>query len=399
MKSLLVFTENYARGGGNRYMIDMVNALASDYEQEFLASNTDGIFQEDLLRLNRTTFQYFVPIITRSRIRNYISNSHIIIRKIISLILIAFEPLFFLINIFIFVFLIRKLKPSTILSCNGGFPAAQACLALVIAGKLLRIPVVLSIVSMPSKRKLIMWVYEKFLDKLVWRAVSIIVVNANSISDALCKLRGAPIKKIRIVYNGIDDTKVSVPRNKIKNETFTIGCIARMDNEKGVLLLFDAFADLANKHPEMQLILAGHGDASAELARRTDTLGLQNQVKLLGHFDTDVSTLLETFDIYVFPSLWEGFPYSIIEALRSACVIVATRVGGIPEAIKDGVEGLLITPGSKDEIIFAIEKLMVDRQMRLTLSRNARLKFEHELTLPKMHMRVREVFSELRAFK
>ncbi len=101
--------------------------------------------------------------------------------------------------------------------------------------------------------------------------------------------------------------------------------------------------------------------------------------------------MLATFDIYVFPSLWEGFPYSIVEALRSACVIVATRVGGIPEAVTDGVEAT-VAPGSKDEIIKAVEKLMADREMGQVLARNARAKFERELTLPIMHMRVRQVF-------
>ena len=157
-----------------------------------------------------------------------------------------------------------------------------------------------------------------------------------------------------------------------------------------------AFAYLAKTHPEIHLVLAGHGNASAELAKRTKILGLQNQVQLLGHYDGDVSSLLNTFDIYVFPSLWEGFPYSVVEALRSACVIVATRVGGIPEAVTDGVEGLLIAPGNRDEIISAIERLLANRELRQALSKNARLKFEKDLTLSKMHIRVREVFFGLK---
>ena len=145
----------------------------------------------------------------------------------------------------------------------------------------------------------------------------------------------------------------------------------------------------------MRLVLAGQGDASAELARRVEMLGLQNKVQLRGHYGGDVGALLATFDIYIFPSLWEGFPYSIVEALRAACVIVATRVGGIPEAVTDGVEGLLIAPGSSDEIVDAVEKLVSDREMRQMLSRNARAKFEQELTLPKMHLRVRDAFANL----
>ena len=314
-------------------------------------------------------------------------------RQLIALPLVILEPVFFLVNMMLFIGLIRKLKPATILSCNGGYPAAQACLAMVVAGRISQVPVVLSIVSMPTQHRAITWLYEKMRDELVWKSVNIVIVNAKSIADALGEFRGVPAEKIRVIYNGLEDKQA--PAVQVR-EQIVIGCIARMDKAKGVLLLFDAFAHLAKKYPEIRLILAGQGDASADLAQRIEELGLQNRVDMLGHFQGDISALLATFDIYVFPSLWEGFPYSIVEALRSACVIVATRVGGIPEAVTDGVEGLLIAPGSKDEIIKAVEKLMADREMGQVLARNARAKFERELTLPIMHMRVRQVFSGLK---
>ncbi len=377
-------------------MMDMTNALALDYGQEFLVSNTDGIFSEDIRRLNRPAIQYSVPFITKSRILNNIPSYPKLVRKIISLLLLAFEPFFFLANTILFFWVIRKIKPATILSCNGGYPAAQACLAMAFAGKLMKIPVALSVVSMPAERRLITWIYERIIDWIVWESVGVVVVNAQSIASALDKLRGAPMVKIKVVYNGLEDKPIACQKSQDDNRNFVIGCVARMDRDKGVLILLEAFAYLAKTHPKMQLVLAGHGDASADLEKRTMILGLQNKVQLLGQYDGDVITLLDTFDIYVFPSLWEGFPYSIVEALRSACVIVATRVGGIPEAVADGVEGLLIAPGTKDEIVRAIEKLVSDQDMSKMLSRNARKKFERELTLPKMHLRVREIFTELK---
>jgi glycosyltransferase involved in cell wall biosynthesis len=137
--------------------------------------------------------------------------------------------------------------------------------------------------------------------------------------------------------------------------------------------------------------LAGQGDASEELSQRTHALGIQNQVQLLGHYTGDVCALLDTFDIYIFPSLWEGFPYSIVESLRSGCTIVASSVGGIPEAVTDGIEGILIKPGSTDAIIDAIKRLISDPDMCHVFSRNARLKYERDLALQKMHSRVRDI--------
>lgn len=392
MNSLLVFTENYARGGGNRYMIDMVNALEPDYAQVHLASNARGIFAEDTRRLNCSIIQHEVPFITRSRVSNRLSGLPRVLRLSIAVPLVFLEPFFFLFNVALFVWLIHKLKPTKILSCNGGYPAAQACLAMVIAARISCVPVALSIVSMPVPRRLFMCLYEQTMDKFIWKAADVVVVNARAIADALCKLRSALPDKIEVIYNGLEDKK-PIAAAKIRKDQFVIGCIARMDTSKGVLLLFEAFVRLAKNHPGMRLVLAGVGNASAELAQRTEIFGLQNQVQLLGHYEGDVGALLATFDLYVFPSLWEGFPYCIIEAMRSGSVIVATRVGGIPEAITDVKEGLLIRPGAADEIVAAIERLMANPAMRIELGRNARLKYGREFTLNKMHAHIRDALS------
>lgn len=395
MKRLLIFTENYARGGGNRYMIDMTRALAPNFEQVLLTSNKNGVFPEDMARLNYSVVQRNVQFITRSRIGNNLSSLPKVAQQIIALLLFVLEPILFLINTALFVRLINKLRPTLILCCNGGYPAAQACLAMAVAGRISRVSVGLSIVSMPTRRRFVSWMYEKVLDKLVWWSASVVVVNAKSIADALCEIRDAPIDKIRVIYNGVEDIQLVASQDRKQSGQFVIGCVARMDRAKGVMVLFDAFVHLTKSYPEIRLVLAGQGDATVELAHRIEMLGLQNRVEMLGHFQGEISKLLATFDVYVFPSLWEGFPYSLVEALRSACVIVATKVGGIPEAVRDGIEGILISPGSSEEIIQAIEKIMGDRSMGKLLAKNARIKFERELTLPTMHLRVREVFAEL----
>ena len=379
-------------------MIDIANALGSDFEQVVLSSNEGGIFSEDTSRLNHSAVQRNAHFITRPSVSKKLSGLPSTIQKIISLLLFVLEPILLLINTVQFVLLIRKVKPALIVCCNGGYPAAQACLAMVVAGRISQVPVALSIVSMPARRRAIAWLYEWVLDKLIWKTANMVVVNAKSIADALCELREAPADKIRVIHNGLEDRLLPDEPSREQRQ-FVIGCVARMDRAKGVMVLFDAFVHLARLHPEMRLVLAGQGDASEELVRRIALHGLQNRVDMLGHFQGDVGVLLSTFDVYVFPSLWEGFPYSIVEALRSACVIVATRVGGIPEAVTDGIEGLLIAPGSEDDIIQAVEKILADPSMGQMLAKNARAKFERELTLSQMHSRVHEVFAEFRGVR
>ncbi|WP_170954727.1 glycosyltransferase family 4 protein [Polaromonas sp. AER18D-145] len=390
MKRLLVFTENYARGGGNRYMIDLVNAGAADFDEVVLAANVGGLFAEDLARLERPAVHRRMMFFTRVSLTHAIRGRAAIVRRAVSLSLLLLEPLLFLINVLAFVALLLRLRPTQVLSCNGGYPAAQACLAMAVGAKLVGIPVALSIVSMPTARRAHRQLYEKAIDHLVWWAITIVIVNAEAIAAALGTLRDMPAGRVAVVYNGLEDLPVSRAVGD-PAQRFVIGCIARMDALKGVLFLLDAFAALAPERPALRLVLAGEGDASGELVRRTAELGLQDRVCFLGHYAGDVTALLATFDVYVFPSLWEGFPYSIVEAMRSGCTIVATNVGGIPEAIANGQQGLLIQPSSSDEIITALERLIDAPDLRHTLARNARLKFEAELSLQKMYRRARTV--------
>ena len=392
MKRLLVFTEVYSRGGGNRYMTDLVNGVSENYEEVIIVSNRGGLYPEDARRLNRPFASRMARFVTRARLVIYTRGWPAPLRKAIGVPLVPLEPLFFLFNVLLFWQLLRHLKPSRVWSCNGGYPAAAACLAMVVAARLSNLPVALSIVSVPTVRRPYLWLYEESIDWLVWRAVDLVIVNARAIADALCEIRGMPSDKFAVILNGLEERPELTVR-ATRNDHVVIGCIARMDIAKGALVLFDAFAALARLRPNLRLVLAGHGDASAELARRTESLGLQGRVKLLGHYGGDVDALLSRFNLYVFPSLWEGFPYSIVEAMRAGVPIVATRVGGIPEAIMDGKEGLLVEPGSRDAIVDALQRLLDDPDLRRSLGRHARLKYENSLSLDKMHLRVREVFA------
>ena len=392
MKKLLVFTEVYNPGGGNRYMTDLVNGISKNYEEVHIATNRGGFYPEDAQRLKRPFASRSVGFVTRSLLGNYIRAWPLPIRNAIASPLVLLEPLFFLFNVALFCLLLRRLKPARVLSCNGGYPAAAACLAMVVAARLSGLPVALSIVSVPTARRPFLRLYEKFIDRLVWRAVDLVIVNAQAIADFLRAIRDMPPGKVAVIYNGLEEKSGLVSSGKGGGRV-VIGCIARMDVAKGALVLFDAFAALARLRPDLRLVLAGHGDASVELARRTESLGLQGRVEMLGHYEGDVDALLSTFDLYVFPSLWEGFPYSIIEAMRAGALIVATRVGGIPEAIMDGKEGLLVEPGSRDAIVDALQRLLDDPDLRRSLGCHARLKYENSLSLDKMHLRVREVFA------
>ena len=158
-----------------------------------------------------------------------------------------------------------------------------------------------------------------------------------------------------------------------------MGFVSRLDRAKGVLVLLDAFRALAGKWPELRLRLVGDGDASHALSKRIGELG--GRVEASGFAEGDVTVLLESFRLYVFPSFHEGLPYSILEAMRAGCTIVSTSVGGIPEILRDGVEGLLVPPRDAGALSKAIDRLLSDEDEARRLGRAARERFERNYQL------------------
>lgn len=392
MRKLLVFTENYLPGGGNRYLIDMVNAVGAQFNSVVIVSNSGGIFPQDVRRLQNFTSFHEAPFITISRVNNYLRFLPAVIRRLLLLLFYPIEPALFLFNVLLLIRYIRRLQPSSILSCNGGYPAARATLAMVIAASFEKIPVALSIVSMPMPRKKIFYAYDQIMDRLVWKSADIVIVNAKIIAQTLHDLRDFPLEKAYVVHNGLKDNGLPI-KNDVKSDKFIIGCVARMDRAKGVIYLFEAFIGLAEKYSQLGLVLAGKGDVTGELARRAEISGIKDRIALLGYYEGNIDSLLADFDVYVFPSLYEGFPYSVLEAMRAGCPIVATNAGGVSEAIRDGIDGILIAPGSVEALMDAIERLLLDKTTRQRLAINAYFLFKNNFTLEAMHARVREIFA------
>lgn len=389
MSRLLVFTENYARGGGNRYMIDCINALMDSYSEIMLASNAHGIYAEDIARLKRPVTCIILPIMTRSRIFMRSEALPKSIRQCIMLVLLPLEPFFFAYNLWLQFRFVGRYRPDLVLSCNGGYPASQSCLSMVVAAKQWHTKTVMCIVSMPTKRRRIIGVYDAIIDRMVWNSLDRVIVNAAAITQSLHSLRSISPLKVSVVYNGLEDT-VPIAKEQKNDAIFTIGCVARLDKMKGIVVLMKAFIMLAKQFPQLRLVLAGEGNASKEVMDMIQQHNLQTRVDQLGHFNGDISELLSRFDVYVFPSLWEGFPYSILEAMRAGSAIIATNVGGIPEAIENEMHGLLITPNSSVSIVHAITRLLMNPELRIALSQQARVRFEREFTLKRMHINIQK---------
>jgi glycosyltransferase involved in cell wall biosynthesis len=139
----------------------------------------------------------------------------------------------------------------------------------------------------------------------------------------------------------------------------------RLGPQKAVGVLLEALADV----PDVTLVIAGDGPERAALERRAATLGLDGRVRFLGAVPRDsVLRLFRAADASVLPSAWENFPHTVVEALAVGCPVIATAVGGIPEVVVDGENGLLVTPGDASALAAAIGRFFSDDELRARLA-------------------------------
>jgi glycosyltransferase involved in cell wall biosynthesis len=121
----------------------------------------------------------------------------------------------------------------------------------------------------------------------------------------------------------------------------------------------------------VELTMAGSGSAHSDLASRIRELGLESRVRLVEPvFGADKVKFLQQSDVFLFPSYHEGLPYSVLESLAAGTPVIATKVGGIPDAVVDGVQGLLIDPKDPKQIVGAIRRLAADPALVRAMSQN-----------------------------
>lgn len=389
---LLVFTENYYRGGGNRYLIDLVNGASAPFKSVVLASNPGGVFPEDLERLERPVEPRSVPILTSARVRSRGGFAASLMRRMVTLI----DPIVLWLNVRRLGRLIADVRPDALVVCNGGFPAARSVLAAAIAAKRAGLPVGMAVVGVPVPRRPRLFRYEQALDRRVWDSVDLVAVSGSAILRGLETLRGLPRGLGRVIPNALPDR---APVHRERGAVVTVGCVTRVDRLKGMPELADAFVKLAPAFPEARLRVIGDGDAREEMRTRLVAAGLGDRAELPGHVGGDDAVAEEVagIDIYVLPSHMEGGgpPYSILEAMRAGCAIVTTSVGSIGDGVTDGCEGLVVSPADVDALAAAIRRLLSNAPLRRRLGEAARKRFLQDFTLARSHERAAELAQDL----
>jgi len=215
------------------------------------------------------------------------------------------------------------------------------------------------------------------------------------------KYKIASPDKLTVIHNGVEVTQINIEsKPKSPEKIIKIVFVGRLAKPKDPLLLLKSFNNLSPElKGQVNVFIIGDGPKRGELEKFIKGNRLEEKVKLLGEMPREkVLGFLRKSDIFVLISNWEGFPYTIIEAMSFGLAIIASDVGGIKEALS-GNCGILVKKGDKEGIKNALEKLLKNPSLIIKIGERAKKKVRKEFSLEKMLENTAEVYSQLVSIK
>ncbi len=209
--------------------------------------------------------------------------------------------------------------------------------------------------------------------------VSKIAAVSNEVKSSLIMKRRIPAYKIITIHNAVDLDRYYVHNKErickmkqslqIPAHVFVLGIVARLDTPKAHWVLIEALREILKIH-DVFLLVVGEGPQYAALKKQVDDYGLSDSVQFLGK-RTDIPDLLNIMDAFCLPSIFEGLPNVILEAMACGLPVIASEIGGIPEAIQHRQNGYLVPAGRSDLLAGAIKEVIENKTLRNVLKKNA----------------------------
>ena len=211
---------------------------------------------------------------------------------------------------------------------------------------------------------------EQQFESLLWRLTDLLICNANASKTHVIRRHRVDPKRVAVVPNGVD-INFFTPDSSCRDPRPTVVFIGRLVRQKDPFSLIEAFSLLRKLVPEARLILIGKGYLSSRIQQKVTASGLSEHIELIsGAYD--VRPFLRRGWLLTLSSVSEGFPQVIIEAMSCGLPVVATSVGGVPEIIENGVNGLLVQPHSPESLAQSMAKILLDDDVRNSMCKKAR---------------------------
>ena len=376
---IIYYFESVEIGGDSKYLYELMNNMSlrgydikcfcNSVVAEHLRQNVISKITITIIKTRHTGFHNINSDRTDVVSRKFIA----LLRKIDRF----FVPIVKLFNVAINTLTIyrffNKETFNTLHINNGGYPAAEGCLAAVFAGRLAGVRrIIMAVHSQARDRYVSISFVENFLDKLVVKNLDAVIVATESVKASLCSKRSFPWALIKTIRNGVTFPSFNVPGISVRQEFGVpidmkiIVMSARFDGTKGQEYLVEALSLLKENNLNFKCFFLGGGLFLESVVLRSKQLGIHDHTVFTG-YRKDVLRFLQCSDMLVQPSIaYENSPYSVLEAMACALPVVGTSVGGIPELIEDGKTGFIVPPRDPKALYNAIRAL-IDND---TLSKN-----------------------------
>ncbi len=230
----------------------------------------------------------------------------------------------------------------------------------------------------------------RLVEAVASRRYARIIAISESLGESIRSWTGRQAETIRY---GLEAGDEPPPRSGFASPVRLLA-VGRLEPQKGLDVVLQAVRHVAEAGWDVALSIAGDGSRRRELETLARSLGIDRHVAFLGH-RTDVHELMGRADVLVHAARWEGFGLVLLEAMRAALPIVATRVGGIPEVVAEGQTALLVDPEAPEPFAHAILALLADPARALTLGRAGRTRLVTEFSPEQMARRTASVYDEL----
>jgi glycosyltransferase involved in cell wall biosynthesis len=230
----------------------------------------------------------------------------------------------------------------------------------------------------------------RFLYKWSLGFVSGFIAVSEQVEKAMIETIGSIQPKITVICNGVDvkryekhiDTASVREQLRLAASDYLIATVATLKEQKGHCYLIEAMAHLTRQHPEMHALFIGDGELRAPLQAQVEALDLGDHIHFLGN-RKDVPALLASSDLFVLPSLWEGLPMALLEAMATGLPIVATKVSGTVQVVIPGESGILVPPGDVQSLAQAIDQLAADPMRAQAMGKAAKQRIERDFSAQK----------------
>jgi glycosyltransferase involved in cell wall biosynthesis len=209
-----------------------------------------------------------------------------------------------------------------------------------------------------------------FYRRFLFRQARVVTATSHSLADVT---RHYTDKEVHVVPFGVD-CRMFRPTERINmTSAVTLGFVKHLKSKYGPEYLIRAMEMVVGQYPRTRLLMAGSGELRSQLEALTGQLGLTQNISFLGAIEhRQVPEVLKNVDIFVMPSIREEFGVAAVEAQATEIPVVATRVGGVPEVVRDGITGILVEPRNSEQLATAIIELIENPEKRREMGKEGR---------------------------